>query len=122
MTLALDVSASHEALMVALVFVAVATIDRVIDEDRDATGLETTLIAVALALAAMARPPYGALAAVLLLTGPIRSLRPWLAAAAVGAATCAWWVHTAMFSLTRFAPADAPAQWELLKADPVRIV
>jgi uncharacterized membrane protein len=27
-----------------------------------------------------------------------------------------------MFSLTRFAPADAPAQWELLKAYPVRIV
>ena len=122
MTLALDVSASHDALMIALVFLAVAMIDRVVDEDRDATGLETALIAAALALPAMARPPYAALSALLLLTAPIRSLRPWAAAATVGAATCAWWVYTAMFSLTRLAPADPPAQWELVKADPTLIV
>jgi uncharacterized membrane protein len=122
MTLALDVSASHDALMIALVLLAVAMIDRVADEDRDATGLETALIAAALALPAMARPPYGTLSALLLLTGPIRSLRPWAGAAAVGAATCAWWIHTAMFSLTRLAPADPSAQWELVKADPTLIV
>jgi uncharacterized membrane protein len=121
MTLALDVSASHEALMIALVFWAVAMIDRVIDEDRDATGLETTLITVVLALPAMARPPYAAFAALLLLTGPIRSFRPWLAAAAIGAAACAWWLHTATVSLTRFPLSDPSAQWELLKADPTRI-
>ena len=45
MTLALDVSASHDALMIALVFLAVGMIDRVIDENRDATRLETALIA-----------------------------------------------------------------------------
>ena len=122
MTLALDVSASHDALMIALVFLAVGMIDRVVDEGRDATGLETALIAAALALPAMARPPYVALSALLLLTGPIRSLRPWAGAAAVGAATCAWWIYTAMFSLTRLAPADPSAQWELVKADPTLIV
>jgi uncharacterized membrane protein len=122
MMLALDVSASHDALMIALVFLAVGMIDRVVDEDRDATGLETALIAAALALPAMARPPYAAFSALLLLTAPIRSLRPWAAAVAVGAATCAWWVYTAMFSLTRLAPADPSAQWALVKADPTLIV
>ena len=121
MTLALD-SASHDALMIALVFLAVGMIDRVIDENRDATRLETALIAAALALPAMARPPYVALAALLLLTAPIRSLRPWAGAAAVGAATCGWWIYTAMFSLTRLAPADPSAQWALVKADPTLIV
>ena len=70
----------------------------------------------------MARPPYVALAALLLLTAPIRSLRPWAGAAAVGAATCGWWIYTAMFSLTRLAPADPSAQWELVKADPALLV
>jgi uncharacterized membrane protein len=122
MTLALDVSASYDALTIALVFFAVAVIDRVIDEGRDATGLETMLIAAALALPAMARPPYAALAALLLLTGPIRSFRPWLAAAAVGAASCAWWLHTAIASLTRMHMADPAAQWELVKADPALLL
>jgi uncharacterized membrane protein len=122
MTLALDVSASHDALMVALVFLAVAMIDRVIDEDRDATGRETTLIAIALALPAMARPPYAALSALLLLTGPIRSFRAWAGAAAVVAITSAWWAYTAAFSLTRLASSDPLAQWELVKGDPTLLL
>src|ERR1700731_4036735 len=53
MTLALTASASKDALTISLVLLAVGAIDRIIDEQRAATGSETVLITLALLFPAL---------------------------------------------------------------------
>jgi uncharacterized membrane protein len=122
MTLALNASASKDALTIALVLLAVGAIDRIIDERRAATGSETLLIAFALLFPAMARPPYVVLSGLLLLTAPSKSLRPWLAGAAIIACTALWWSYAAATSMIEIPPGDSSAQIAFSLAHPTRAI
>jgi uncharacterized membrane protein len=122
MTLALTASASKDALTISLVLLAVGAIDRIIDEQRAATGSETVLITLALLFPALARPPYVVLSGLLLLTAPSKSLRAWLAGAAIVACTALWWTYAAATSMVELPPGDSSAQIAFSLANPTRAI
>jgi uncharacterized membrane protein len=122
MTLALDTSASKDALTISLVLLTVGAIDRVIDEGRAATGPETLLITTALLFPAMARPPYAVLSGLLLLTAPGKSLRGWIAGAVIIVCTALWWTYAAAVSMVGVPPGDTSAQIAFSLANPMRAI
>jgi uncharacterized membrane protein len=121
MTLALEASASQDALIISLVLLAVGAIDRVIDERRTATSSETVLITLALLFPAMARPPYAALCGLLLLISPNTSLRPLMAASVIIAGTVIWWSYSITI-LVLFPGIDASAQWAFSITNPAGVI
>ena len=106
--------------MISLVLLAVGAIDRVIDEGRVASGWETLLITCALLFPAMARPPYVVLSGLLLLTAPGKSLRAWVAIAAIIACTGVWWTFAVADIVVPTPPGDALAQWRFMLTNPTR--
>ena len=121
MTLALYASASQDALIISFVLLAVGAIDRIIDQRRNASDLETLLITLALLFPAMARPPYAALSGLLLLTNSIKSTRVWMAGTAIVLCTGIWWAYLAS-SLVQSPGRNMAAQWALSVDNPTRVI
>jgi uncharacterized membrane protein len=117
-TLSLACSASQDSLMLAATLLAVAALDRLVADARDATRREAIAIALCLILVAMARPPYAGflLALPLLAAGtPRRNLR---LAAVSAAAVFAWCLLVALHTTVHLGHADARAQLAFLAANP----
>ena len=117
-TLALACSAGQDSLMQGATALAVAMIDRIVTEQRQASTTEAVVAAGLLACVGMARPPYAAflLALGLLSRSPWRPLLRFGVPA--GAIVLAWCLLVALHVSVRLGGSDAPRQFALLQAHP----
>lgn len=122
MTLSLNASMSQDALLISLMLLVTGLIDRMTYEKRHASIPEIALLSILLSLVAMSKPPYAALAGVLFLTGPARSLRVWSAVLIVLLTTGSWWIMATRLSTTINPDANAAAQAMLLLDEPIRVL
>ncbi len=122
MTCSLYASVSQDGLMIALSFLAVGWIDRIIERGWPAGLRELAALGAALGCVIMARPPYLPLV-VLLFLGTVRMR--WSAAFAVCAVTAAvlgWSALVASRIMVSFPQAEPTTQLALLHADPGKLV
>ena len=119
-TLALAASAGQDGLIFACTALVVATLDRVVFEQRAASRGEVLLMAGLLVCIGMARPPYAPFLLVLWLVAPAqRSV--WKVPTAAAAIVLAWCGVVALHVSVRLGGADVARQLSLVAADPGRI-
>ena len=123
----IEASCSQDALLIPLMVVVFALVVRAVRQCRQFAAWEFAWIAISLALAVMARPPYIWLLVVLALPSlelAGRGARLWLQPAAATGFTLmliGWWRYLIRASyLTHSAIAKPPAQIAFVKAHPLR--
>jgi uncharacterized membrane protein len=122
MNIGLFASASQDGLMLACALLAVALLDRVVSESRDASKGETAMIVVLLALVVMARPPYLPLALLALLISRKLDRRAVAATASVLAAGLCWDAVILSLVTVSMHSAHPGAQLRLLALHPKSMV
>ncbi len=120
-TLSLACSASQDSLMQGCAVLAVAIIDRVVAEQREASRREALIATILLTLVAMARPPY----VFFLLALGLLQTRPWaplMRYVTPGAAiVLAWCLLVALHTSVPLHGADMSRQLSFVRAHPETI-
>jgi uncharacterized membrane protein len=119
-SLALAASAGQDGLIFACTALVVATLDRMMFEQRTASRSEMLLVASLLVCIGMARPPYAAFLLVLWLAVPAPQM-VWKVPAGAAAIILAWCIAVALHVSVRLGGADIGRQLALLGADPWQI-
>ncbi len=121
MTMALDACVSQDGLIIACTLLAVALLDRLITEQRDASRREAAAIVVLLTLVGTARPPYLPLAFLCLLATRKLGLRAGILTTIPIAGVLAWIVAASLLVTVPMAGADSVAQLNFGAAHPAAI-
>jgi uncharacterized membrane protein len=122
MSIALGASANQDGVLIPLVAVVVARLDRITAEAREPSGFELWSLACGMAIAAMARPPYASLTLLLLQMGSGRTRgRIWAAAGVACLSVLVWCGLVAAYVAVPIGDSDPVSQWHNLAQHPTLI-